>query len=234
MSGVEDSQIYRELMRFKPDGLTANGWAVKAGVSRTVWADMRRHGNPSRRTLEKLLTAAGSSLAEFEALRIGAEPRHGPADAGAVGEGARRGWIPPPLQPLPLLGSAEAGEWPQAGSGIDLLEIRYGEQIQPVPRPVSLAADRDAYVVTVIGNSMWPRFRTGRGVAVSPRSPVSIGDDVLVLLKQRRDGRSVALLKELVSRTSAYVELRQFNPDLTLKVDAAEVEAIQKIAGELI
>ena len=70
MASGENSPIYDDLMRFKPDGLTPNAWAVKAGVSRTVWADMRRHGNPSRRTLEKLLTAAGSSLAEFEALRI--------------------------------------------------------------------------------------------------------------------------------------------------------------------
>jgi hypothetical protein len=71
MSADEDCAIYRDLMRFKPEELTANGWAVKAGVSRTVWADMRRHGNPSRRTLEKLLAAASSSLAEFEALRLG-------------------------------------------------------------------------------------------------------------------------------------------------------------------
>ena len=65
------ARLIEELMRFKPDGLTANGWAVQAGVSRTIWADLRRHGNPSRRTLEKLLAAAGSSLAEFEALRVG-------------------------------------------------------------------------------------------------------------------------------------------------------------------
>ena len=71
MTVDEDSPIYRDLMRFKPDELTPNAWAVKAGVSRTVWTDMRRHGNPSRRTLEKLLAAASSSLAEFEALRLG-------------------------------------------------------------------------------------------------------------------------------------------------------------------
>ena len=65
------AQLIEELMRFKPDGLTANGWAVKAGVSRTIWADLRRHGNPSRRILEKLLGAAEASLAEFEALRVG-------------------------------------------------------------------------------------------------------------------------------------------------------------------
>ena len=60
--------LFDELMRFRPDGLTANAWAVKAGVSRNFWNDLRRHGNPSRRILEKLLAAADSSLAEFEAL----------------------------------------------------------------------------------------------------------------------------------------------------------------------
>ena len=66
----DGAQLFEDLMRFLPDGMTANAWAVKAGVSRTIWADLRRHGNPSRRTLEKLLSAAGSSLAEFEALRV--------------------------------------------------------------------------------------------------------------------------------------------------------------------
>ena len=63
---TEEPPLYRDLMRLRPEDLTPNAWAVKAGVSRTVWSDMRRHGNPSRRTLEKLLAAAGSSLAEFE------------------------------------------------------------------------------------------------------------------------------------------------------------------------
>ena len=65
------ARLFEELMRFKPDGWSANAWAVRAGVTRTVWTDMRRHGYPSRRTLERLLAAAGSSLAEFEALRDG-------------------------------------------------------------------------------------------------------------------------------------------------------------------
>ncbi|HEX6218936.1 MAG TPA: hypothetical protein VFZ35_06645, partial [Sphingomicrobium sp.] len=81
---LEESQLYRDLMRLKPDGWTANAWAVRAGVSRTVWTDMRRHGNPSRRTLEKLLAAAGSSLAEFEALRVGEAGAHPGDPAGSV------------------------------------------------------------------------------------------------------------------------------------------------------
>ena len=88
MTPSQESDIYRQLMRFKPEDLSANAWAVRAGVSRTVWADMRRHGNPSRRTLEKLLGAVGSSLAEFEArFRGGAVPENMPevrlATAGA-------------------------------------------------------------------------------------------------------------------------------------------------------
>src|SRR6185503_18071827 len=109
MAAADESQIYRELMRFKPDGLSANAWAVKAGVSRTVWSDMRRHGNPSRRTLEKLLAVAGSSLAEFEALRVGAQPRPLGAGPGSVGEGGQRRWNPAQPQPLPLLATALAG-----------------------------------------------------------------------------------------------------------------------------
>jgi phage repressor protein C with HTH and peptisase S24 domain len=235
MAGADESQIYRELMRFKPEGLSANAWAVKAGVSRTVWADMRRHGNPSRRTLEKLLTAAGSSLAEFEALRVGAEPNHLGKSAGSVGEGGRRGWNPAQPQPLPLLATALAGEWGNPGSRIELLEVENGRSIERLPRPPSLAADGEAYAITVVGDSMWPRFRPSRRIAVSPRSPIAIGDDVLVILVERSPaGNRLVLVKELVRRTSTDIELRQFNPDATLSVSTAEVETIHRVCGELI
>lgn len=133
MAGADESQIYRELMRFKPEGLSANAWAVKAGVSRTVWADMRRQENPSRRTLEKLLTAAGSSLAEFEALRVGVEPNYLSNNAGSVGEGAQRAWNPAQPQPLPLLATTLAGDWGSPGSRIELLEIENGRRSSGYP-----------------------------------------------------------------------------------------------------
>jgi hypothetical protein len=235
MKPADESAIYRDLMRFRPDGLTPNAWAVRAGVSRTVWADMRRHGNPSRRTLEKLLTAAGSSIAEFEALRVGPGPSASRGGSQGVGEPQRRGWAPPPLPPLPLLPSSLAGEWGEAGLGIELMEIRRQEPIDRLPRPQSLAADDSAYSVTVVGDSMWPRFRPGRRVAISQRSPVAIGDDVLVRLRSRGEGEGEhVLLKELVKRTADGLELRQFKPDVTFKVDAAEVAAIDKVVGELI
>ena len=222
-------------MRFKPEGLTPNAWAVLAGVSRTVWSDMRRHGNPSRRTLEKLLGAAGSSLAEFEALRIAGAAAEAGARELAVAE-RRRDWGAPQLPGLPLVASRLAGEWGRAGTGIRLTELRIGEVIDRVPRPLSLASDGSAYAVTIPGDSMWPRFRAGRRLAVSSKAPVSPGDDVLVKLKSAGAGaRSVpVLIKELVRKSGTGVTLRQFNPDVTFDVPTSEIATIEKLLGELI
>lgn len=227
----EKPQIYVDLMRFKPEAMTPNAWAMKAGVSRTVWADMRRHGNPSRRTLEKLLTAAGSSLAEFEALRAGAPLPAGGAASSALHD-VRPGWGAPQLPPLPLLATAIAGEWQD---GVELVELFEGELVERLARPPSLATDAAAYAITVVGDGMWPRFRPGRRVAVSPKSPVSIGDDVLVKLRSAGGASGTGvLIKELVRKSGSGLELRQFKPDIVFHVPIEQVAGIEKIVGELI
>ena len=233
---LEESQLYRDLMRLRPDGWTANAWAVKAGVSRTVWTDMRRHGNPSRRTLEKLLTVAGSSLAEFEALRVGdlrpetpVEPAVGVTDATAPG------WRPPALPPLPLIVSSPVGPWDADGRQIELTELRFRMILDNLPRPLSLAGDTSAYAITIVEDSMLPRFRPGRHVAVSPQATVEIGDDVLIRLsRETAAGQSFVLLAELVRRTANQVELRQFSPNQTFTLKAGDMSAIHKVMGELI
>jgi len=227
----EKPQIYMDLMRFRPEGMTPNAWATRAGVSRTVWADMRRHGNPSRRTLEKLLTAAGSSLAEFEALRIAA-PALADANRGSGLRDIRPGWGAPQLPALPLLATAMAGEWADA---IEIMDLSAEEIVERLPRPPSLANDPGAYAITIVGDSMWPRFRPGRRVAVSPKGPVAIGDDVLVKLKGGTGGSTTrVMLKELVRKTGSLVELRQFKPEIAFHVPAEEIAVIEKVVGELI
>jgi SOS-response transcriptional repressor LexA len=223
----DGAQLFQDLMRFLPEGMTANAWAVKAGVGRTIWADLRRHGNPSRRTLEKLLAAAGSSLAEFEALRIGKRASMG-REARALAESGR-GWRGAPLAPIPLLATSIAGQWGEARSGIELLAVDRSAAIGKVDRPAALAGDREAYAITMVGESMWPRFRAGRRLLVSPGAAVAVGDDVLVRLAGNK-----ALIGELADRSRDTVELRQFNPDLTFAVENADVEAICKIVGEAI
>lgn len=221
----DGAELIDELMRFRPEGITPNAWAVKAGVSRTIWSDLRRHGNPSRRTLSKLLEAAGSSLAEFEALRVG-RPAEAVESAGLLAEGGRR-WGGAPVSPLPLLWSGSGGMW---RPGIGMIAIDDGNVIDRLARPASLSADRTAYAVTVVDESMWPRFRSGRQVAVSPSAPVGIGDDVLLVLA---DGRG-ALVGELQSQDGGAIRLRQFNPPAEFDVPAGSVAAVHKVLGELI
>jgi hypothetical protein len=232
---TDEPPLYRDLMRLKPNELTPNAWAVKAGVSRTVWTDMRRHGNPSRRTLERLLEAAGSSLAEFEALRVGALPRQIAADGPGVGDARGSPWRAAPLPPIPLYRTAMAAEWRDDGRPIELTELDLGMATGHLVRPASLAGDREAYAVTVVGDAMWPRFRPGRQLLVSPAAPIAIGDDVLVRLAGPNTDRKVlVLIKELVRPTSSLVELRQFNPDVTFAVEAPKIDVVHKIVGEAI
>jgi SOS-response transcriptional repressor LexA len=234
MEGVTaaDSPIYRDLMRFKPDGWTANAWAVNAGVSRTVWTDMRRHGNPSRRTLEKLLAAAGSSLAEFEALRIGDE-RALPAGSSASLSDSAQSWRPVPCESLPLIASCAGPPVDLAGTSVDATELNSSNIIDQIPRPPALAADRQAYAFMIVGNSMWPRFRPGRKVAVSPAAEVVVGDDVVLTIRENpAAGFALVVLGELIDADN--IRLRQFNPDATYSIDGSRNLTIHKIVGELI
>ena len=98
-----------------------------------------------------------------------------------------------------------------------------------VERPQALVADMHAYAVTMVGEAMWPRFRAGRRLLVSPAAAVTIGDDVLVKLKGDR-----LLIKELVGRSKSGVELRQYNPGVTFGVDAQDVAALQRVVGEVL
>lgn len=227
-------QLLEELMRFRPAGLTANGWAVKAGVSRTVWSDMRRHGNPSRRTLEKLLVAANSSLAEFEALRVGAPGSMTGLATDGVGDARSLGWRGAPLSPIPHYRTSPTGDWEGDVRPIEVTGFDPDSIQSHVDRPQSLAADREAYALTVIGDSMWPRFRPGRCLLVSPAAAVAVGDDVVLRLRQEGDGPARVLIKEMTRRTSRFVELRQFNPDAVFRVDASQVASLHKVVGEAI
>lgn len=114
--------------------------------------------------------------------------------------------------------------------------IRHADQvIDRLPRPASLADDRKAYAVTMVDEGMRPRFRPGRRLAVSPRWPVAIGDDVLVRLTGGSPAAAgeTALVKELVGRTNEAVELRQHNPPLDFSVPMAQVRSIERVCGEL-
>ena len=232
---LEESQLYRDLMRFRPDGWTANAWAVRAGVSRTVWTDMRRHGNPSRRTLEKLLTAAGSSLAEFEALRVGARPDADRSDtAPAVTDRIASPWHGSAIPPLPLVAASPGGWWRAGGIEVALTELRSGAILDRLPRPASLFGDPGAFTFAVVSDAMWPRFRPGRRVAISPKAAIEPGDDVLVTVASEPGGRTSVLIAEFIGQSADQIELRQFNPETSFNIAADQVKSVHMVMGELI
>ena len=65
-------------------------------------------------------------------------------------------------------------------------------------------------------------------------APIADGDDVLVRLADAGGGKAQVLIKELVRQTGSFADLRQFNPDLTVRVDVAAIACIQKVVGEAI
>jgi phage repressor protein C with HTH and peptisase S24 domain len=122
---------------------------------------------------------------------------------------------------------------------LELIELDLGEVLDYLQRPPSLASDKDAYALTILSDSMFPRFSPGERVAVSPRAPVSIGDDVIVQIRggphdnddDEADRVKTVLVKRLIRRTASHIELRQFNPDETFRIEAARVAAVHKVSG---
>lgn len=141
-----------------------------------------------------------------------------------------------PLKALPLLGTALGGSLDDLDENVDLVELHLGEVLEYLRRPASMANDPDAYALTVLNDSMAPKFEAGDAVAISPRTPVSIGDYVIVQLRcpQLEDERiTMVLIKRLVRRTAAHVELEQFNPPINFKVDIKRVACMHHVKGAL-
>jgi hypothetical protein len=232
-----DPPVYTALMRIKPSGLTKGGWATKAGLARNVFNYIQQHGNPKRETLQKLLGAIGWTLERFEA-----EARPGTvlsevrgADAVGIMEVDELFYGPQPLPLLPVYGSAIGGELGDGEEHIQLIELDTSEVLDFLRRPAGLASDRDAYALIIQGDSMYPRFKPGERVAVSPNSEPQIGDDVIVQLRAEGDDRvRMVLIKELVRRTATYVELRQYNPLNVFRISRRKIVAMHQVRGHFL
>jgi SOS-response transcriptional repressor LexA len=119
--------------------------------------------------------------------------------------------------------------------------LEFADTIEMVRRPPAFANNRALYAVYVAGSSMEPRYEPGDLLYVDPRRPPSIGDDVVV---QLRDGNGhdgtdrviSALIKRLVRRTGAGVELEQYNPPLRFKIAGEHIAAVHRVVklGEVV
>lgn len=214
--------LMADLERFKPEGISLNGWAVGAGVNRAVWGDIRRHGNPSRRTLEKLLTFVGSSLAEFEALRVGASIGSNAApvtSSGLAEPGAA--WRPGLHHGLNVHPTSPAGWFDAPPMAIPLFELASTPDSVPFALQVSVS-------------NMEPRFRLGRAIVVDPRPACRAGDDVLVGLWAGEGAMSAKrfCLAHLSDRGGDELAMRQYCPHVEFAFSQNMIASIHRILGE--
>lgn len=235
MAEAEGSSLYDRLMAVKPADVSRNAWTIKAGVSRSALDDIRRSGRARHDTIEKLLSAIGVSFADFDSGNPdGARTEVAPTPSLTTQEVRNEFYGEEPLPRLPVLGTAMGGELADTDMPIEMTELHQMQVIEYIHRPANLARDGEAYALEIVGDSMFPRFKPGERVAVSPRSPVAIGDDVIVQLRgPDGDGERIklVLIKELVRRSGGYIELRQYNPDTTFRVEIARVASVHKVRG---
>jgi SOS-response transcriptional repressor LexA len=135
---------------------------------------------------------------------------------------------------LPVHGTALGGGFipPEIESQVEVTHVMMGETIDYVRRPPALMGRTDVYALYVIGTSMEPRFEPGETLCVDPRKPPSIGDDVVVqLARQEGDDREIetCLIKKLVRMNGTTIELRQYNPDCSFKIQRERVAAIHRV-----
>lgn len=168
-------------------GTSPSGLARRAGLdpttfnkSKRVTPDQRQRW-PSTESLAKCLAATGISLDQFVVLVAGT-PRAA-------------------AQTVPMIGFGQAGEatffdergFPD-GNGWDELGF-------------AAVDDRNAYALEVTGDALWPVYRDGTLIVVSPAAAIRRGDRVVV---KTRAGEVLA--KEFARKTAKVIELKSLNP----------------------
>lgn len=134
---------------------------------------------------------------------------------------------------LPIYGTALGAPRMIENDQVEQTYLNSGEVVEYIKRPVVLNGKGDAYGLHVVGGSMWPIYPEGSIIIAETRRPPMIGDDVVVYLRDidgEDDTRArCVLVKRLVRRSAAYVELQQFDPMVTFQVRTDEVLRIDRV-----
>ncbi len=84
--------------------------------------------------------------------------------------------------------------------------------------------------VYVTGDSMVPSFKPGQLAWVNPNLSARIGDDVIVQLRPRDEHDTPeGFIKELVKRTPSKLIVKQYNPEMEISFEQAEVLSVHVV-----
>jgi len=191
--------------------LTTSGLARRAGLDPTTFNKSKRNAPdgrprwPSTESLSKIMDATDTSLDRFTSmLRANSFGLDDPL---------------PNVQPVPLIGFAQAG----VGGFFDDGGFPVGQGWDEVHLPSQ--EDESVYALEVSGDSMLPLYRDGDIIIVSPNSAVRRGDRVVV---KSKEGEVMA--KVLNRKTAKTIELVSVNPEHENRTfDVRELEWIARI-----
>ncbi len=241
-----DEVMARIERKLDQHGMTEREASLKAVGKPDMIRDMkRRRGLPTSERLARLAYLLGTTsdwlihggmegpILDRSRLNPDGTLKSEDPGAGTRASDIRGAWAAPePHRPVPLIGTAFAGEW---DADLEMSELHLTDVLDYLGRPPELQTDPDSYALEIVGESMAPRFEPGERAFVSPLSPVRIGDDVVVQLRAKGPAQSdrvkLALIKRLTRRSPTFLELRQFNPDRTFQVPVEQVAAVHRVRG---
>ncbi len=191
--------------------LTTSGLARRAGLDPTTFNKSKRHAAdgrprwPSTESLAKIMEATATPLENFTTMLM--------ESSFALGDRL------PNVQPVPLIGFAQAG----VGGFFDDGGFPVGQGWDEVHLPSQ--EDESVYALEVSGDSMLPLYRDGDVIIVSPNSAVRRGDRVVAKTKEGE-----VMAKILQRQTARTIELLSLNPDHENRMfEVRELEWIARI-----
>lgn len=159
--------------------------------------------------------------------------------AGQPAEGDIRSLVPDPqamLKDIPVYGTALGsesvlGDQFNGDISIEQTDLNTGEVVDRFRRPPNLINRRDIYGLYVAGDSMEPAYESGQGILVDPKRPASSRDYVVVYLRDRldSDGAAGVLIKRLIRRSASFIELQQYNPPITFRLEVRQYQAVHRV-----
>ncbi|MBH0112740.1 helix-turn-helix transcriptional regulator [Novosphingobium sp. YJ-S2-02] len=140
-------------------------------------------------------------------------------------------------QDVPILGTALGADRIEDDLAIEQTHLFTDEIIGYAKRPVILDGRADVYGIYVQGTSMEPRYEDGSIVFAETKRPARIGDSVIVYLRKNGDAHEAddgesartVLVKRLVKKSGSFVELEQYNPRFTFRLDGKEVLKMHRV-----
>ncbi len=135
---------------------------------------------------------------------------------------------------LPIYGTALGAARLFDGEAVEQTNLNSGETVGYLKRPVMLNGRADVYGLYVHGSSMSPVYAEGATIVAERKRPPRIGDDVVVFLRPQGeddDGERAraVLVKRLVRRAHNWIELEQFNPPITFRLEATDFVRIDRV-----